>query len=91
MRPAALATFLLATLITWPTLVQPTASIIGHPGNDVWNHVWGYWWVWQELKAGRAPLATNLMHFPDVSRLFFIDTFGAILTLPVQWLLVFVY
>lgn len=87
MRPAAFATFLLATLVTWPTLIQPTSSVLGHPGNDVWNHVWGYWWVWQELKEGRAPLATNLMHFPDVSRLFFIDTFGAILTLPVQWLL----
>lgn len=87
MRPAVIATFLLATLITWPTVIHPTTAVLGHPGNDVWNHIWGYWWVSEELKAGRVPLATELMHFPDVSRLFFIDTFGAIVTLPVQWAL----
>ncbi len=87
MRPAAIATFLLAALITWPTLIHPTSAVIGHPGNDVWNHIWGYWWVSEELKAGRMPLVTNLMHFPDVSRLFFIDMFGSIVTLPIQWML----
>lgn len=87
MRPAAIATFLLAALVTWPTLIQPTGAVLGHPGNDVWNHIWGYWWVAQELGEGRLPLSTHLMHFPDTSRLFFIDTFGAVLTLPIQWAL----
>lgn len=86
-RQAAIATFLLATLVTWPTLVQPTTAVLGHPGNDVWNHIWGYWWVWRELQQGHLPLQTDLMHFPEVSRLFFIDTFGALITLPVQWAL----
>ncbi|MSP54127.1 MAG: hypothetical protein EXR69_00740 [Myxococcales bacterium] len=87
MRPAVLATFLLATLVTWPTLIQPTSAVLGHPGNDVWNHIWGYWWVAGELAEGRLPLSTGLMHFPDTSRLFFIDTFGAVITLPIQWAL----
>jgi len=87
MRQAAIFTFLLATLVTWPTLVQPTSAVLGHPGNDVWNHIWGYWWVWEKLRHFEIPLETNLMHFPDVSRLFFIDTFGAMITLPVQWAL----
>lgn len=87
MRQAAIVTFLLATLVTWPTLVQPTSAVLGHPGNDVWNHIWGYWWVWEKLRHFELPLETNLMHFPDVSRLFFIDTFGAVITLPVQWVL----
>ncbi len=87
MRQAAIVTFLLATLVTWPTLVQPTSAVLGHPGNDVWNHIWGYWWVWEKLRHFELPLETNLMHFPDVSRLFFIDTFGALITLPVQWVL----
>ncbi len=87
MRAAAIATFLLATLITWPTLIAPTSAVLGHPGNDVWNHIWGYWWVAEELGHGRFPLATSLMHFPDTSKLFFIDTFGALITLPIQWAL----
>ncbi len=87
MRTAVVATFLIATLVTWPTLLHPTTAVLGHPGNDVWNHIWGYWWVWQSLKAGELPLETDLMHFPDISRLFFIDTFGAMVTLPIQWAL----
>lgn len=87
MRLALLVSLLVAVLITWPVAVLPTAGALGHPGNDVWNHLWGYWWVAREIGEGRFPLVTNLMHFPDTSRLFFIDTFGALITLPVQWLL----
>lgn len=86
MRLAVATTFLLAVLVTWPMVLAPAQACIGHPGNDVWNHIWGYWWVAQEVEAGRFPLRTTLMHFPDDSRLFFIDTFGALLTLPIQWL-----
>lgn len=85
MRLAALVTFLLAVLVTWPMAIAPFDAVIGHPGNDVWNHIWGYWWVAEEVAAGRFPLRTSLMHFPDDSSLFFIDSFGAFLTLPVQW------
>ena len=86
MRAAALFCTFLAVVATWPFAVDPTGALLGHPGNDVWNHVWGYWWVAQELQSGRLPLYTNLMHFPDTGRLFFIDTFGAVLTLPLQWI-----
>ncbi len=86
MRNAALFCTLLAIIATWPFVTDPGGALLGHPGNDVWNHVWGYWWVAEELKAGRLPLQTDLMHFPETSRLFFIDSFGAVLTLPVQLL-----
>lgn len=86
MRLALVSTFLLAVLVTWPVAISPANGLVGHPGNDVWNHVWGYWWVAEEVGAGRFPLRTDLMHFPQTSSLFFIDTFGALLTLPVQWL-----
>lgn len=86
MRLAVVVTFLLAVLVTWPVAIAPAEAALGHPGNDVWNHIWGYWWIAEEVAAGRLPLATDLMHFPGVSRLFFIDSFGALITLPVQWL-----
>ena len=36
--------FLLSIALTCPGLVLQT-TLVGHPGNDTWNHVWGYWWV----------------------------------------------
>jgi hypothetical protein len=84
---AALASLAVAVIVTWPLAIDPLGGAVGHPGNDVWNHIWGYWWVGRELGQGRLPLHTDLMMFPDGGRLFFIDTFGALLTLPVQWAL----
>ncbi|MSQ01786.1 MAG: hypothetical protein EXR71_07825 [Myxococcales bacterium] len=84
MRFGLLATFGLAVIVTWPMAIDPTGGLLGHPGNDVWNHVWGFWWVGEELRAGHVPLITDLLRFPGTSKLFFIDTFGALWTLPVQ-------
>jgi len=86
MRLAVVTSFVVATIATWPLVLQPAAGVLGHPGNDVWNHVWGYWWVAEELAAGRLPLWTDLMHFPDPGGLFFIDTFGAVAFLPLTLL-----
>ena len=86
MRLALFTSFLIATVATWPVVLEPGAAVLGHPGNDVWNHVWGYWWVARELVAGHLPLHTDLMHFPGAGGLFFIDTFGAVLFLPVTLL-----
>lgn len=85
MRQAVLFCTLLAVIATWPFAVDPAGGLLGHPGNDVWNHVWGYWWVAREIGEGQLPLQTDLMRFPEASRLFFIDSFGAVVTLPIQW------
>lgn len=85
MRLALLTSFVIAAVATWPVVIAPAAAVLGHPGNDVWNHVWGYWWVAREIAGGHLPLHTDLMHFPDPGGLFFIDTFGAVLFLPVTW------
>ncbi|MDP2312948.1 MAG: hypothetical protein Q8P41_08585 [Pseudomonadota bacterium] len=77
----ALATFLCA-----PILGDPTGRALGHPSNDVWNHVWGFWWVATELAAGRLPVTTNLLAWPAGGSLWFIDTFNVIATLPVAFL-----
>ncbi len=86
MRLAIAVTFVLAVIVTWPMPVAPVSTMLGHAGNDVWNHVWGFWWVAEELSTGRIPLRTDLMSFPENRRLFFIDSFGAVMTLPIQWL-----
>ncbi len=87
MRLGLAVTFCFAILATWPVVIDPFGGLVGHPGNDVWNHVWGYWWVKTQVEHGYLPLITDLLHFPGESRLFFIDTFGALWTLPIQFLL----
>lgn len=72
-------------LITWPMALAPRSLLLGHPGNDTWNHVWGFWWVGQEvLEHGRWPAWTDLIAWPDGGALYFIDTFNALVTLPLQ-------
>ena len=84
MRLGLAVTFFFAVVATWPMAIDPLGGLMGHPGNDVWNHVWGYWWVGTQVEQGFLPLITDLLHFPGSSRLFFIDTFGALWTLPLQ-------
>ncbi len=81
---AAACSLTLAILVTWPVVLRPTELLVGHPGNDNWNHVWGFWWVAQELIEGRWPLQTSLLAFPNGGSLYFIDTVQAILSSPFQ-------
>jgi hypothetical protein len=83
----ALALFALVALLTVaPVLPDPSGLAIGHEKNDVWNHIWGYWYVWASLTQGELPLHTELLAWPFGGSLWFIDTWGALVTLPVQWI-----
>jgi len=83
----ALAIFVvLATFILWPVGADPRHIALGHEANDVWNHVWGYWWFAEKLSGGEMPLHTDLLNWPDGGTLWFIDAFGAFITLPIQWI-----
>ncbi len=76
---------LVTAILTWPTAMAPRSVLLGHPGNDTWNHVWGFWWVAEEiLQHGRWPGWTDLIAWPSGGALYFIDTFNALLTLPLQ-------
>jgi hypothetical protein len=83
---AALTSLVLAAIVTWPVALRPTTLLVGHPGNDSWNHVWGYWWVGAELSAGRWPIHTELLSYPDGGTLYFIDTVQAVVSWPLQWI-----
>ncbi len=76
----------LATVLCAPVLPDPVHLALGHPGNDIWNHVWGYWWVATSLAHGAMPIRTDLLAWPNGGSLWFIDFFNAIVTLPVQWI-----
>lgn len=84
---AAAAALLLALGLTWPVAVRVTTQVVGHPGNDGWNHIWGYWWVAESLLGGDWPDQTGLLSWPTGGTLWFIDTVQVLLSLPVQLLL----
>jgi len=67
-----------------PVLSSPTTLAIGHPGNDVWNHIWGYGFVADSIMAGQWPIHTDMLNWPSGGTLWFIDMMGAIITLPVN-------
>ena len=73
----------LAVAVTWPMVLEPRSGLVGHPGNDSWNHAWGFWWVaFEVLELGNWPDWTDLQAFPRGGALFFIDTFNALVALP---------
>ncbi|MEY3210062.1 MAG: hypothetical protein RIT28_543, partial [Pseudomonadota bacterium] len=76
---------LLAAGVCAPALVDPAGRALGHADADTFNHIWGYWQVFQALAAGRSPLTTDLLGYPSGGALYFIDLFGALRTWPVQW------
>ena len=79
---AASISLLLVLGLTWPVCISPFELLVGHPGNDTWNHVWGYWWVGQALQSGQWPFIADGLAFPDGGTLYFIDTVQAILSWP---------
>jgi hypothetical protein len=80
---AALISLALAIGLTWPVALHPDTLLVGHPGNDTWNHVWGYWWVAQSLGEGSWPGHTDLLSYPTGGTLYFIDTVQVVLFYPV--------
>ena len=68
----------------WPVVADPAHLALGHAGNDVGNHVWGYAWVAAKVQAGQLPDHTALLSWPEGGSLWFIDTFGALVTLPIN-------
>ena len=76
--------FLLSIALTWPVGLSLQSTLVGHPGNDTWNHVWGYWWVAEELMSGRWPTEANGLAFPRGGTLYFIDTIQVLMSLPIS-------
>jgi hypothetical protein len=82
---AALGSLALACGLTWPGILHLSSRLLGHPGNDGWNHVWGYQWVADEIALGRWPGHTDLLVFPTGGTLYFIDTVQALILAPITW------
>ncbi len=88
-RPVPTAALLylgLGLALAAPALRDPARWALGHPETDTYNHLWGYWHVAGRLLEGRSPFEAPGLAWPEGGSLYFIDLFGALLTLPVQLL-----
>ena len=68
----------IAFLVLFPSSLSLNSQLIGSPEIDVWNHAWGYWFVYQSLLQGTLPLETSLIGAPSGGILYYIDTPGAV-------------
>ena len=71
-----------AILLCIPSSLLPHEMLLGDPAIDVWNHAWGYWFVFQSLLSGSLPLETPLIGAPAGGTIYYIDTPGAVIALP---------
>ena len=83
---AAAASLVLALGLCASVAQDPAGRLLGHPGNDVWNHAWGYGWVAGSLAQGALPLATRDLAWPAGGSLYFIDLAQATALAPLTWL-----
>lgn len=83
-RLAIAGWFAFAAFICWPIAFTFQSQLIGDPAIDVWNHAWGYWYVFQGLSQLQLPLQTDLLGAPSGGSLYFIDTPGAFFSAPIQ-------
>ena len=54
-----IAWLICAAILLLPTSISIHNHLIGSPEIDVWNHAWGYWFVYQSLSEGILPLEIN--------------------------------
>ena len=78
--------FGLAIILCIPSSLIPHAKLLGDPAIDVWNHAWGYWFVFQSILSGSLPLETTLIGAPAGGTIYYIDTPGAVIALPLTTL-----
>lgn len=79
-----LACLAFAALVAAPALRDPGRWALGHPETDTYNHLWGYWHTAARLLAGEPPGVVPGLSWPTGGKLYFIDLFGALITLPVS-------
>ncbi|MFH1467257.1 MAG: hypothetical protein ABIO70_22935 [Pseudomonadota bacterium] len=71
-----------ALTLLWPALSCPGRLLPGAARSDLWNSLWSLWFVQSSLAAGRMPLHTALLGFPDGGRLFVADPVNDLLGAP---------
>ncbi|MCL5035571.1 MAG: hypothetical protein M1269_00500 [Chloroflexi bacterium] len=79
--------FILSLIVTFPLVLYLKSTIIGDFAGDMWKHIWGFWWIKDNLiNYHTFPNKTELLNYPYGGAIFFIDSLGAILSIPLQFI-----
>ena len=76
---------LIAAFITWPLVLDPSGHVVGGARSDVWNSLWGLWFVAEQGSA--LPAVTSLLDHPGGGRIAVADPLNSLLALPLTALL----
>ena len=72
---------LLAFVIMLPASADPFGKIIGNFDNDIWFHLWGFWWTKTALLSPEHDfLFSKLLNYPEGAALFVIDLIGGLVS-----------
>ena len=81
--PLRVAVYLaLALGLTWPVAAAPFTRVPGAGRTDLWDSLWGLWFVAHSVAAGELPWRTTLMGWPDGGVLVVADPVNSLLVLP---------
>ncbi len=82
-----LGAFLVAMVLTWPVIFQPSVGALGSQDADGMKHIWTLWWmrasVWE---YGEFPFSTDLINYPTGMDLYPIEPLNGLLSLFVPWI-----
>lgn len=76
------AVFLIACwFVTWPVLLDPSGTVVGHPCSDVWKHMWGHWFIHKGItEQFTFALTSDLIRYPTGIEFMVIDPVNAVLS-----------
>ena len=76
---------LLAFFILLPASADPIGKIIGNFDNDIWFHLWGFWWTKIAVfSQAHDFLFSSLLNYPEGASLFVIDAVGGAISSVIQ-------
>ncbi|MCB9793301.1 MAG: hypothetical protein H6741_11300 [Alphaproteobacteria bacterium] len=77
----------LAIALTWPVLPELGRVVPGAGRTDLWNSLWGLWFVSDSLRAGELPWHTTALGWPDGGVIAVADPLNSLIGLPLMWAL----
>ena len=88
MRNAASIAVVAVLLVFAPSIPHLFNGVLGATGSDAFKHVWSQWYVVHQLQEqGQLVLDTELVNHPTGGAFFSLDTFNALVGLPLRtWL-----
>lgn len=82
-----LGAIVLALILTWPMVLQPSTAALGSQDADGMKHLWTLWWMRSSVwDYGSFPFATDLINYPTGMDLYPIEPLNGFIALLLPWM-----